>query len=509
MDTDVLVVGAGPTGMTLAGELLTAGASTVLVDRLPRRSDLSKAGGVQSRTLEAFDQRGLLEPLLATGDHPVSTGHFAGIPLPDQPGRHHLPWRSVPQVVIEELLERHLAARGVHIRRNHDLVGLTQDDAGVPDAGVTDAGVTANAVTDAGVTATFADGTTVRSRYLVAADGAHSTVRSLLRAAFPGEPGTLTIIAADVRLGGADPSASHTWTEDGHWAALFPLGTDPEGRPLRRLVLGGPGQSLPRETPVTEDDIRRGLRTVFGTQTHLLELRYARRITNASRQIERYRHGRVFLAGDAAHVHLPLGAQGMNTGIQDAFNLGWKLGAAVRGRAPAGLLDTYHAERHPAGAAVLRNVRAQSLLMDWAGTREPDVLAAREIFTDLARLPDVRRHLAGLMSGMATRYPMPGSELHPLVGLPAPDLDLGASGRVHELLRSGRGLLLDPAGTYAQAVVPWSDRVDRVGEAGLAGSDTGTGAEPMLIRPDGYVCWAGAGGARPEPALAHWFGDPR
>ncbi|MFB0614600.1 FAD-dependent monooxygenase [Streptomyces sp. AGS-58] len=476
MDTDVLIVGAGPTGMTLANELLLAGVSTVLVDKLSQRSDLSKAGGVQSRTLEALDQRGLLEPLLATGDHPVTTGHFAGIPL--HSNRHRLPWRSVPQVVIEGFFEQHLAAHGLHARRNHELAGLAQDDSGV--------------------TATFVDGATLRSRYLVAADGAHSTVRSLLRAGFPGQPGTLTITAADVRLSGVDPSTSHTWNEDGHWAALFPLGTDPQGRPLRRLVLGGPGQSLPREIPVTEDEIRHGLSTVFGTRVHLQELRYARRITNASRQVEQYRHGRVFLAGDAAHVHLPLGAQGMNTGMQDALNLGWKLGAAVHGWAPENLLDTYHAERHPAGAAVLRNVRAQSLLMDWSGTRDPDVLAAREVFTAMARLPDVQHYLADLMSGMAIRYPMPGTGTHPLVGRPAPDLDLGPA-RVHELLRSGHGILLDPADTFSSIAGRWSDRVDRVGQ----GADT----EPMLIRPDGYVCWAGADDL--EPALDRWFGEPR
>ncbi|MFJ4206098.1 FAD-dependent monooxygenase [Streptomyces sviceus] len=478
MDTDVLIVGAGPTGMTLANELLLAGVSTVLVDKLSQRSDLSKAGGVQSRTLEALDQRGLLEPLLATGDHPVTTGHFAGIPLPLHPARHRLPWRSVPQVVIEGFFEQHLALHGLHARRNHELVGLAQDDNGV--------------------TATFANGASVRSRYLVAADGAHSTVRSLLRAGFPGQPGTLTITAADVRLSGVGPSTSHTWNEDGHWAALFPLGTDPQGRQLRRLVLGGPGRSLPREVPVTEDEIRHGLSTVFGTRVHLLELRYARRITNASRQVEQYRHERVFLAGDAAHVHLPLGAQGMNTGIQDALNLGWKLAAAVHGWAPKNLLDTYHAERHPVGAAVLRNVRAQSLLMDWAGTRDPDVLAAREIFAAMAQLPDVQHYLADLMSGMAFRYPMPGTETHPLVGRPAPDLDLGTT-RVHELLRSGRGILLDPAGTFAKGADAWSDRVDRAGQ----GADT----EPMLIRPDGYVCWAGADDL--EPALDRWFGEPR
>ena len=479
MNTDVLIVGAGPTGLTMANELLVAGVPAVLVDKLPERSYLSKAGGVQSRTLEALDQRGLLEPLLATGEHPVADGHFAGIALPPGRSRHRLPWRFVPQVVIEGFFEKHLAAQGIHVRRDHDLAGLEQDADGV--------------------TATFGNGATIRARYLVAADGAHSTVRSLLRADFPGRPGTATVIAADVRLDGVEKLMSHTWSDDGHFAALFPLGRDAQGRELRRLVLGGPSHSRPREVPVTEDELRDGLRRIFGSRVRLLELVYGRRITNAARQAAQYRHGRVFLAGDAAHVHLPLGAQGMNTGIQDALNLGWKLGAAVHGWAADDLLDTYHIERHPVGAAVLRNVQAQSLLMDWEGTRDPDVLAAREIFTAIAQLPDVQRFLGDLLSGMAIRYPMPGAGSHELIGRPSPDLDLG-SVRVHELLRSGRGILLDPADEFGPVAAAWSDRVERVGR----GADT----EPMLIRPDGYVGWAGAA-AELAPALARWFGETR
>ncbi|OXM52690.1 3-(3-hydroxyphenyl)propionate hydroxylase [Amycolatopsis thailandensis] len=479
MDTEVLVVGAGPTGMTLTNELLLAGVPAVLADRLPQRSDLSKAGGVQSRTLEAFDQRGLLKPLLDNGNYPTSAGHFAGVPFSPEHAGHRLPWRSVPQVVIEGFLERHLAAQGLHVRRDHELIGLAQDEDGV--------------------TATFAGGTTVRCRYLVAADGAHSTVRSLLRAGFPGKAGTATVIAADVRLSGADQVMSHTWNDDGDWVALFALGTDPQGRELRRLVVGGPGRSVPRDVPITEEEIRDGLRRVYGSRVELLELRYARRITNAARQVEHYRHGRVFLAGDAAHVHLPLGAQGMNTGIQDALNLGWKLGGAVHGWAPGDLLDTYHSERHLVGAAVLRNVQAQSLLMDWAGTRDPEVLAAKELFAAMTRLPEVQRHLGDLLSGMAITYPMPGSGSHPLVGRAAPDADLGPV-RAHELLRSGRGVLIDPGDRFAKVADLWPDRVDRAGQ----GADT----EPMLIRPDGYVCWAGDPDDL-EAALGRWFGAPR
>ncbi|MEV7598788.1 FAD-dependent monooxygenase [Kitasatospora sp. NPDC089797] len=494
MDTDVLVVGAGPTGLTTANELLLAGVRTVLADRLPERSALSRAGGVQSRTLETFDQRGLLEPLLASGDRPVGTSHFAGIPLPTAPRTDpdpdtaaflpRQPWRSVPQTDLEAFLERHLAAQGLPVRRDHELTTLDQDEDGV--------------------TAGFADGRVIRARYLVGADGGHSTVRSLLKAEFPGRPGTLTTIAADVRLSGTDGLATHHRSPDGHWAGVFPLGTDGEGRPLRRLAMGGPGRSLPRDVPITEEEIRAGLRAVFGERVHLLELCHARRITNAARQVAEYRHGRVLLAGDAAHVHLPLGAQGMNGGIQDAFNLGWKLAATVRGTAPEGLLDSYHGERHQAGTLVLRNIQAQSLLMDWAGGGDPDVTATREVFAELAELPDVRRHLGGLMSGTATRYPMPDASAHPFLGLPVPDLDLGPT-RLYEALRSGCGVLLDPQDTLAGPAAPWADRVDRTGR--------GAATAPLLIRPDGYVCWAGTADPADRAvtlrsALTRWFGAP-
>lgn len=425
---------------------------------------------MQSRVLEVFDQRGLLEPLLAAGDHPSGTVHFAGITLPLTRSRHRHPWRSIPQVVVEGVLEQHLAEHDVHVQREHELTALTQDEESV--------------------TATFAG-------------GAHSAVRSLLNADFPGCPGTHTVVAADVRLEGHDTTNTHTRGDDGNWALVFPLGVDERGRPLHRLSFGGPGRSLPREHPITEDEIRSGLRAVFGDRVRLLDLRYARRITNAARQAANYRHGRVLLAGDAAHVHLPIGAQGMNTGIGDAVNLGWKLAAAVRGWAPDHLLDTYHAERHPVGAAVPRNVQAQSLLMDQQGAADPDLTAARDLFTDLTRLPQVQHHLDDVLSGMGIRYPMPNADASPLVGLPAPDHDLGQA-RSHELLRSGLGLLLDPTGRFADVAAPWKDRVDRAGE--------GTRVNPVLIRPDGYTCWTAGRGDDAhtlDAAYRHWFGDPR
>jgi 2-polyprenyl-6-methoxyphenol hydroxylase-like FAD-dependent oxidoreductase len=475
MDTDVLIVGAGPTGLMMANELLVAGVSAVVVDKLPRRSALSRAGGMHSRTLMALDQRGLLEPLLATGDYPTGGGHFAGIGLSLDHARHRLTWRSVPQVAIEGFFEEHLAAQGIHIRRDHDLVDLVQDGDGV--------------------TATFATGATIRARYLVGADGGHSAVRSLLRADFPGRPATATVIAADVRLN-VDTLPPLTHGADGTWTQMFPLGLDQKGRRLTRLVLAEPGQRPSRDVPVTEQELRGGLRAVFGDEIELLEFVYGRRITNAARQAAQYRHGRVFLAGDAAHVHLPLGAQGMNTGMQDAMNLGWKLGAALHGWAPADLLDTYHDERHPVGAAVLRNVQAQALLMDWASTGDSDVLAAKELFRDLAQLPAVQRYLGDLLAGVMIRYPMAGE--HPMVGLASPDTVLGGT-RVNELLRAGRGVLIDPEDRFAKVGDLWADRVDRVGQGCFE-------AESVLIRPDGYVCWAGD----PDElgtALERWFGD--
>ncbi|WP_327071253.1 FAD-dependent monooxygenase [Kitasatospora sp. NBC_01302] len=491
MDTDVLVVGAGPTGLMLTHELRVAGVSAVVVDRLPERSELSRAGGVHPRTMEVLDQRGLLEPLLATGDYPVSPGHFAGRLFDPADHDSRLPGRFIPQTVVEDFLTDRLAGHGVGVRRAHELVGLAADEDGV--------------------TATLRHGSTtrtVRSAFLVAADGAHSTVRRLLGIAFPGRPGTDTALVADVRLRDTRPSRpaaagqSHTTAADGSWAMQFPLGGD-----LRRLALGGPAHSLPREIPVTEEEIRAGLRTVYGPGVDLVEQRYTYRITNAARQVADYRHGRVFLAGDAAHIHLPIGGLGMNTGLQDAVNLGWKLAAAVHGWAPQGLLDSYQSERHPVAAGVLRIVQAQSLLMDWAGTGGPDVAATRELFDTLLQLPDTRRHLAARMAGLDIRYPMPGAPGHPLLGRRAPDLDLtGAQGpvRLHALLRAGRGLLLDPSGGSDLAAVArgWKDRVDRV--------PTSTATDALLIRPDGHVCWAAARPYPSEPlagALRRWFGE--
>ncbi|WP_028927791.1 FAD-dependent monooxygenase [Pseudonocardia acaciae] len=476
MDFDVIVAGAGPTGLMAAAELALGGARPVVFERLAARSQLSRAGGVTPRTAELFDQRGLLEPLLATGDYPeVRVGQFAGLPVDfgRWPSRH--PGYFVTQATIETFLEHHLAGLDVPVLWGHPVVDVLAD----------------------------ADGVTVvvdgprrhRARYLVAADGARSTVRKALNIDFPGRPGTCTAVISDVVLTGASATVvGHAASEHGHWALQFPL---EDG--LRRLVLGGPGSppACDRDTPVTEKELRRGIEAVYGGEVELVELRRAVRIDDAARQLARYRHGPVFFAGDAAHIHLPLGGQGMNLGIGDAVNLGWKLAASVRGWAPPGLLDSYQHERHPVGAGVLANTRAQSLLMDWPGTANPDRGPLRALIGELLTLPDTGRALAGMMTGLDIRYPLGGDD--PLVGMRMPDLDLVVDGRptrVAELLRTGRGLLLHPE---PRADLPGApDRVNRVDRAQAP-------TELTLVRPDGHVCWAHGPGTV-ERALKTWFG---
>ena len=238
---------------------------------------------------------------------------------------------------------------------------------------------------------------------------------------------------------------------------------------------------------MTEAEVVHTLHHIFGPEVEVTESRYLSRISNAARQVPNYRDGRVFLAGDAAHVHLPFGGQGLNLGVQDAVNLSWKLAAAVRGHAPEGLLDSYQAERHPVAASVLSNSRAQSLLANFGAVNNTDVPPTREFFAKLLELPEVNRFVTGLLSGVDIRYPMPRA-VDPLVGKRLFGIRLSPQ----------RGVLFDPTGALAETARNWADRVD-----------VRSGEQPVLVRPDGYVCWAGA-----EPgddtgladALTHWFG---
>ncbi|WP_030269931.1 FAD-dependent monooxygenase [Streptomyces sp. NRRL B-24484] len=484
IDTEVAVVGAGPAGLMLACELALAGIDTVVLERLPRRVEQAKGGAIQPRTAELLEMRGLLEPIrrrTAPGE-PVG-GHFAALPVPldctPWHTRHPCPI-TLPQWEIEQVLEARATALGARILRGAAVSAVDQDEDGVVVA---------------------ADGLQVRARHLVACDGGHSTVRGLLGLPFPGRPGTQRAVLADIRLSAVSPPVPQrlghistlTRRAGDHWAVLAPLG---DGR--YRFTFGRTGQEAPaRETPVTREEIAEALRALYGEGTVLGAVDNSSRFGDATRQLDQYRTGRVLFAGDAAHVHPPLGAQGLNLGIQDAVNLGWKLAATVRGRAPHGLLDSYHAERHPVGAQVLHHTSAQRVLAD----PDPgeDVAALRDIVVDLLRLPDANRHIAGLMSGLALRYPLNGA--HPLTGGRVPDTELtGGAGtvRLSSLFAAGHAVLLDLAGAVPEGL-PLPPRVDLV----RATCTEGPGAAALLIRPDGYVCWATDGpAADPDEVLA-------
>ncbi|WP_214327059.1 FAD-dependent monooxygenase [Nonomuraea sediminis] len=456
-ETEVVIAGAGPTGLMLACELALAGVETLVVERLPRRIEQTKGGAIQPRTAELLELRGLLEPIerRTLAREPVG-GHFALLPVQ----LNCTPWDTrhphpiaIPQWEVEEVLEERATGLGVEVVRDAPVTAVEQGD---------------------GVVVTAGD-QRIRARYLVACDGGHSTVRKLLDAPFPGRPGTYTAILADIRMSSVSdlvPSKIGHISDlvrevDGHWVMLVPLGGD------RYRFTGGEPTEVSRETPVAFEEIAGALRVVYGDETVLAEIENASRFSDATRQVESYRVGQVFFAGDAAHIHPPLGGQGLNLGVQDAFNLGWKLAAVLQERAPDSLLDTYHAERQPVGAQVLHHTAAQRVL---ASPRiDEDVRALRDIFMDLMRLPDANRHLAGLMSGLALSYDLPGD--HPLVGHRVPDLDLGDV-RLSSLFRSGQAVLLDLAGVLP----PDLDATRAKPVPGLPAA--------LLIRPDGYVSWA-------------------
>ncbi|MEU0838304.1 FAD-dependent oxidoreductase [Streptomyces sp. NPDC005962] len=478
-ETDVVIVGAGPTGLTLAHELALAGVQTLVLERLTERLRQVKGGAIQPRTAEMLELRGLLEPMLrrAMPRGPVG-GHFAMLPVPLDCGpwdtRHPSPI-SLPQWEIEEVLEERATERGARVRRGGAVTSVEPDDDGV--------------------TVTTDDGLRVRARYVVACDGGRSAVRKKLGMPFPGRDGTYLAVLADIRLSSVSPLVPRkpghistlTRRANDHWAMLVPLGDD-----RYRLTYGyhGPEErpELGRDTPVGEEEIAAALRAVYGEETVLGGVANSSRFSDATRQVERYRAGRVLFAGDAAHIHPPLGGQGLNLGVQDAFNLGWKLAATLQGRAPAGLLDTYHAERHPVAAQVLHHTSAQRVLADLRPDNE-DVNALREIVTDLLRLPDTNRYLAGLMSGLALRYDVPGA--HPLTGQRVPDAELvTATGptRLSALFGAGHAVLLDLAGLVPDDIrLP--GRVDLV-RAKSTADTADLGAGVLLLRPDGYVCWA-------------------
>ena len=458
---DVLIAGAGPTGLMLAYELALAGVDVTVLERLDTRIEQTKGGSLQARTAEVLDLRGLLGPIRARElPREKVGGHFAGLPVPLDASpwntRHPYPI-SVPQWIVEEELERAAAARGVRVRRGAEVSAVWQDADGV---------------------SVTAGGELLRARYLVACDGAHSTVRKLLDVPFPGRSGTFRAVLTDVRLSSVSDEVP---TSVGHFSTM----TKQAGEYWGMLVPVGKGKyrfTFGRDGVASADETAQALSVLYGEETRIAEVLNSSEFGDATRQLESYRYGRILFAGDAAHIHPPFGGQGLNLGIQDAFNLGWKLAAAVRGTAD--LLDTYQVERHPAAARVLRHTAAQRVFA-LPGPSE-DVVELREIFTDLMRLPDTNRYLAGMMSGLDVADRIPDFEL------------VTGEGPVwlSTLLHSGRGLLLDFEGrTWPDG---WADRVDVLQVKPDGEHDA------LLIRPDGLLCWSG--GTDVTDALTQWFG---
>ncbi|MEU0389550.1 FAD-dependent monooxygenase [Streptomyces chartreusis] len=455
----VIVVGSGPTGLLLAGDLATAGIPVTVVEKRPHKvSNLSRAFVLHARTLEQLDARGLAEELEAVGRR---LGRFRlygrlSLDLSTLPSRfNHL--LVLPQYEVEKVLERRARQAGAQFRYETEVTGLTQDAEGV----------TVQVSGPGGGTEAL------RAAYVVGADGMRSTVRNAIGLPFPGRSVIRSVMLADVRVT-EEPGELLTFEAAGDaFAFLVPFGDG-----YHRVVCWDRGRELPDDAPVGLDKIRETTRRALGRDFGMHDPRWMSRFHSDERQAPAYRVGRVFLAGDAAHVHTPAGAQGMNTGLQDAANLSWKLAAVLNGHAADPLLDTYQAERHPIGRSVLRSsggiVRA-------AMARRPWTIALRTASAAfLDTVGPARRKALGQVTGIGYRYPAPRGS-HRFTGLRVPDVALAGGGRLHEAMRGGRFVLITPEPYKVGA-----DREDRLAVERWAGDRRTT----VLVRPDGYAAWA-------------------
>jgi 3-(3-hydroxy-phenyl)propionate hydroxylase len=478
----VVIAGGGPTGMMLAGELTLAGIDVVIVERRTSQDlDGSRAGGLHSRTIEVLDQRGIADRFLAEGRAMQIQG-FVGIPLDisDFPTRHNY-GLALWQRDFERILAGWLAELGVPIRRGCEVTGFVRDDTGAD--------------------VELSDHASLRAEYLVGCDGGRSVVRRSAGIDFPGLDPSTNWMIAEVAM-----------TEEPQ------IGMRREGGgigPVDREKGGGPYRVVLQEQPdedagePTLQDLREALIGAYGTDYGVHSPTWISRFTDATRQAESYRRGRVLLAGDAAHVHPPQGGQGLNVGVQDAVNLGWKLAQVVDGTSPESLLDTYHAERHPVGARVVHNTMAQVALSSPDDRHQ----ALRDIMAELLGMDEPRKRIAAMFSGLDIHYDL--GEGHPLLGRRMPDLDVHTPDgptRVFTLLHDARPVLLNLGAPGGFDISPWANRVrlvdaKHVGAWELPVLGEITAPSAVLIRPDGHVAWAGE---LPDPelprALATWFG---
>jgi 2-polyprenyl-6-methoxyphenol hydroxylase-like FAD-dependent oxidoreductase len=490
----VVIAGGGPTGLMLAGELALAGVDVAIVERRANQ-DLpgSRAGGLHARTIEVLDQRGIADRFLSEGQVAQVAG-FASVRLDisDFPTRH--PYGlGLWQNHIERILAGWVGELAVAFYRGREVTGLAQDDAGVD--------------------VELSDGQSLRAQYLVGCDGGRSLVRKAAGIEFPGWDPTTSSLLAEVEMTEEPelgirrtPSGMHALGKVEYEIKDGEVVYKPGGTVGVMLTESHVGTSEP-----TLRDLSEGLIAVYGTDYGIHSPTWITRFTDMTRQAAAYREGRILLAGDAAHVHSPVGGQGLNTGVQDAVNLGWKLAQVVKGISPGSMLDTYQAERHPVAARILRTTMAQVALM------RPDdrIEALRDTVSELLGMDEPRRRFAGMMSGLDIQYDL--GEGHALLGRRMPDLDLvTADGplRVFTLLHDARPVLLNLGEPGTVDITPWADRVqsidaEYVGPWELPVLGAVSAPTAVLIRPDGYVAWVGE---RTQlglaDALTTWFGPP-